>query len=80
MKHQLNVALQADGSVKIGNCKHCVTKRQRPPVGTPKDYVDWDEEQLVDVASQLREQLAAFGIQVDGMTFVPKTDLPRAQS
>lgn len=79
MKQQLNVALTPDGIV-LGNCRHCVTKKQRPPLGTPKDYVDLGEEELLELAAQMRQKLAELGVQMDEITFVPKKDLPRVQS
>lgn len=80
---QLHVAIGPDGSVKLGNCLHCVTTRQRPPVSQrakyhPEGAVDLDETALLATNERIAAELAKLGIQVSDVNFVPKDSMPRA--
>ncbi len=80
----LHVAVLSDGSIRLGSCLHCVTRRQRPPLSEraryhPEGQIDLDQEELLSEHDRLIGELATYGIQVFDATFVPKDTMPRAE-
>jgi hypothetical protein len=84
VKMTVAVMGDADGNIRVrlGNCKHCVTRRQRPPLSPtsgqphPGDLEKDDLIALNDRLNTIVEQ--RFGIKPSEVTFVEKTTMPRA--
>ncbi len=80
---QLHVSVQPDGNIRLGNCLHCVTTRERPPISKralyhPAGAIDLDQDELLAENARFVEALAKLGIQVSEICFVPKDSMPRA--
>lgn len=81
---KMTIGVSPKGQIRIGNDSHCVVRRMRPPLGPdsgklhPGDLLEKDD--LMDLAAQLNERLAARGITTSQITFVEKTSMPRAQA
>ncbi|HZT34654.1 MAG TPA: hypothetical protein VFA15_01950 [Nitrososphaera sp.] len=81
---QMAVAVLPDGTVRMGNCPHCVQRRQRPPLNPtsgqphPGDLLQRDD--LLDLNAELSERLKKFGVLTSSAVFVDKTEMPRAEA
>lgn len=78
---KLAFALNPDGLLRVGNDPHCVTKRQRPPLSPTSGQAhigDLGEKELMSVMSQFIETLASYGVEIENVTFIEKTSMPRA--
>lgn len=80
---KMSAAVLPDGSIRIGNCTHCVTRRQRPPLnptsGQPHPGDLLQEDDLLELNAELRERLKKLGVITSSVVFVPKDTMPRAQ-